>query len=160
MRSSRSPWLAVLPAMLLVTHLRAATPRPAGALPIIDVHTHPEFGGDSGKREEYLRQWNEAGLVAAVGILHTQDAPLPDVGDHNVIFCAGIVGSVQTENLEAGLKSHKYGCIKIYLGYEPYYASDPRYDDVYRLAGEYDVPVIFHTGDTDRARRCSNTPTL
>jgi hypothetical protein len=151
MRSSRSPWLAVLAAVLLATQVRAATPRKPVALPIIDVHTHPEFGGDGGKREEYLRQWSEAGLVAAVGILHTQDGPLPDVGDRNVLFCAGIVGAVQTQNLEAGLKSHKYGCIKIYLGYEPYFASDPRYDDVYRLAGEYDVPVIFHTGDTDRA---------
>jgi hypothetical protein len=124
----------------------AATP-----LRIIDVHTHPEFEGDARKRAAYFKQWDEAGLAAAVGILHTQDGRVPRFEGRNILFCAGIIGPVQTASLDAGLAAKTYGCIKIYLGYEPYYASDPRYDEVYRLAEKHDVPVIFHTGDTDRS---------
>jgi predicted TIM-barrel fold metal-dependent hydrolase len=40
------------------------------------------------------------------------------------------------------------GCIKIYLGYTHRYASDRQYEPVYALAQKYDVPVVFHTGDT------------
>jgi len=38
--------------------------------------------------------------------------------------------------------------IKIYLGYLPLYATDKRYARFYKLAQEFDVPVVFHTGDT------------
>jgi hypothetical protein len=116
---------------------------------IIDVHTHPEFKGPDARRE-YLKEWDEAGLIAAVGILHTHNGMLPDLGDRDVTFCAGLVGQIDLTALEGGLKSGKYGCIKIYLGYEPYWAYDVRYAPVYELAEKYDVPVVFHTGDTDR----------
>lgn len=117
---------------------------------VIDVHTHPEFEGKPEARREYFKEWDEAGLIGAVGILHTHDGTIPDLGDRDVLFCAGMVGKVDAASLEAGLKAHTYGCIKIYLGYEPYWASDPRYAPVYELAEKYDVPVVFHTGDTDR----------
>jgi hypothetical protein len=143
--------LAAFFGLLCDPYVSAAPPRRHVKIPIIDVHTHPEFHGDAKKRAEYLREWNEAGLVGAVGILHTQDGQVPDVDGKNVLFCAGIVGPLQPANIENGLKTHTYGCIKVYLGYEPYYAYDPRYEPAYRLAEEYDVPVIFHTGDTDRA---------
>ena len=38
--------------------------------------------------------------------------------------------------------------MKVYLGYIPKYASDPFYHDFYRLAEKYQLPVVFHTGDT------------
>ena len=38
--------------------------------------------------------------------------------------------------------------IKLYPGYEPFYPYDPRCRIIYDLATEYDVPVMFHTGDT------------
>jgi predicted TIM-barrel fold metal-dependent hydrolase len=38
--------------------------------------------------------------------------------------------------------------LKLYPGYEPFYPHDKRLQVVYDLALEYDVPVMFHSGDT------------
>jgi predicted TIM-barrel fold metal-dependent hydrolase len=38
--------------------------------------------------------------------------------------------------------------LKLYPGYEPFYVHDARLRVVYELAGEYQVPVMIHTGDT------------
>ncbi len=151
------PMRTALAALVLLS----LAPRPAEAgparapayapLPVIDAHTHPEFGEKPERREEYLRQWKAAGLTGAVGILHTHDGTLPDAGPGRVIFCAGLMGTIDAGRLEDGLRDGRYGCIKVYLGYEPYFASDPRYAPVYALAERYEVPVVFHTGDTDRA---------
>jgi uncharacterized protein len=38
--------------------------------------------------------------------------------------------------------------IKFYTGYQHYYPSDERCNPIYDIALKYDVPVIFHSGDT------------
>lgn len=38
--------------------------------------------------------------------------------------------------------------LKLYPGYEPFYPHDKRLQVVYDLATEFDVPVMFHSGDT------------
>jgi len=38
--------------------------------------------------------------------------------------------------------------LKIYPGYEPFYPADPKFAPAYRLAEEFDVPVMIHCGDT------------
>ncbi len=38
--------------------------------------------------------------------------------------------------------------LKLYPGYQPFYPADPKLAPVYRLAEEFDVPVMIHTGDT------------
>ncbi len=38
--------------------------------------------------------------------------------------------------------------LKLYPGYEPFYPYDKRCQVIYDLASEFDVPVMFHTGDT------------
>jgi uncharacterized protein len=38
--------------------------------------------------------------------------------------------------------------LKLYPGYEPFYPADPKLAPAYRLAEEFDVPVMIHTGDT------------
>jgi hypothetical protein len=38
------------------------------------------------------------------------------------------------------------------LGYVHRYAYDRQYEPIYRLAQKYDVPVVFHTGDTNSVR--------
>lgn len=38
--------------------------------------------------------------------------------------------------------------MKLYPGYEPFYPHDNRLQVVYELAIEFDVPVMFHSGDT------------
>lgn len=122
-------------------------------LRVIDVHVHPEFSarsmnGRPATAEEFAAQWKRANLVGAVGILHDSSGKVPKVEQENIIYCAGIEATPNLTTLEAGLKDGSYRCMKIYLGYIHQYASDPRYQPVYQLAAKYDVPVIFHTGDT------------
>ncbi len=37
--------------------------------------------------------------------------------------------------------------IKLYPGYEPFYPNDPRYNNVYNICEEFNVPVMLHSGD-------------
>lgn len=46
------------------------------------------------------------------------------------------------------LRDDKIKGLKIYPGYEHYYPYDPKYQKVYDLCIEYNVPVMVHTGDT------------
>jgi len=123
------------------------------ALQIIDVHTHPEFT-PSGERSAaaFEQQRAKAGVVMAVGILHSENGVLPETRSPNTIYCAGVSANPDLAGIEHGLVSRDYRCIKIYLGYVHKSASDPAYEPVYALAAKYDVPVIFHTGDTDSSK--------
>ncbi|MEK6303714.1 MAG: amidohydrolase family protein [Acidobacteriota bacterium] len=127
-------------------------------LMIIDAHTHTEFSGKLDKNRgvsitqgQYFEEWRRAGVVAAVAHAHSGE-PSPDLRDHNVMSCVGIDAKPDVSLMEEGLRSGKYGCIKIYLGYVHQYAYDTHYEPAYELAEKYDVPVVFHTGDTDSAR--------
>ncbi|NDD91641.1 amidohydrolase, partial [bacterium] len=118
---------------------------------VIDAHLHTGFETPE-VRAEFFRQLKAAGVVGAVA--HTGDNGQRDYDDlqtSGVIHCFG-VGSKFTkaehELLDRGLKSGKFSCIKIYLGYIPRYATDPVYKPAYELAEKYNVPVVFHTGDT------------
>ncbi|RDY72715.1 amidohydrolase [Halobacillus trueperi] len=52
------------------------------------------------------------------------------------------------DRLETKLQEPETVGIKIYLGYYPFYAYNDIYQPVYDLAAAYEVPVVFHTGDT------------
>jgi uncharacterized protein len=139
---------------------RAAAPGSGSrALAIIDAHTHTNFSGDLEKtrrvpitREQYFKERQRAGVVA--GIAHTQAEAesSPDLRDQNVMSCIGIGARPNVPMIEDGLRSGRYGCIKIYLGYVHQYAYDKNYEPAYELAEKYDVPVVFHTGDTESTR--------
>jgi uncharacterized protein len=126
------------------------------SFPIIDAHTHTRFSGERERSshilmtaEEYLSQMKEAGIAYAIS--HTGqngEGYSKDLRSKGVTFCAGIGTEVDTAKLDADLKSGKFKCIKIYLGYVHQFASDPHYRPAYLLAEKYDVPVVFHTGDT------------
>jgi uncharacterized protein len=51
-------------------------------------------------------------------------------------------------NLERLLKLKRIVGIKIYTGYQHVYPADKRCLPIYRLCIKYDVPVVFHSGDT------------
>ena len=143
----RAAFLAIL---LTSASAFAAEPQ----LDIIDVHTHPEFVAGDVRRspEAYEEQRKKAGVVFAVGILHTDDGKLPEPRAANTIYCAGAGETPNVAAIEDGLRRRDYRCIKIYLGYIHQYANDARYEPLYALAEKYDVPVVFHTGDTDSTR--------
>jgi uncharacterized protein len=124
-------------------------------LRIIDAHTHTDFTGGPERSSsipkteaQYFNEWRQAGVVGAVAHTSASGANFHDLKSRNVIYCAGVNVDVDTAGIESGLKSGKYGCIKIYLGYVHRYAYDQQYEPVYKLAKKYDVPVVFHTGDT------------
>jgi uncharacterized protein len=68
----------------------------------------------------------------------------------------GVVAGVSYENYRAHdladlrqmLTHGRIKGLKLYPGYEYFYPHDPRMRVVYELAGEFGVPVMFHTGDT------------
>jgi uncharacterized protein len=151
--------LSLLVALLTPT-ARAQSRRPeAVAVPVIDVHTHAEFSGartpGSGIRDskdELFAAWRRAGVRGAVVHEPGADAPKFALRDPRAIHCAGITLPVDTVQLERQLETRSVRCMKVYLGYVHAFASDPRYEPVYRLAEKFDVPVVFHTGDTNSRR--------
>lgn len=68
------------------------------------------------------------GVVAGISYLHYDHNDLREIGDH--------------------LRSGLIKGLKLYPGYEPFYPSDTRMRVIYEMATEFDVPVMFHSGDT------------
>lgn len=127
-------------------------------LKIIDAHIHTRFTGKPSRasgiistKENLLKEMKENNVVGAVSLMSDSESVGyggADLAEHNIIHCAGITKKVDSHLLETGLKSKKFSCMKIYLGYIPQYANHPQYHLVYKLARKYKVPVVFHTGDT------------
>lgn len=77
---------------------------------------------------EATREFPHIDVVAGISFLHYKERDLREVADY------------LQEGLVKGLK--------LYPGYEPFYPHDSRCQVIYDLAMEFDVPVMFHTGDT------------
>jgi uncharacterized protein len=77
---------------------------------------------------EKIRDRRNIFAVAGISFLHYRERDLREVAD----FLA--------DGLVKGLK--------LYPGYEPFYPHDGRCKVIYDLAREFDVPVMFHAGDT------------
>ncbi|WP_217704808.1 amidohydrolase family protein [Victivallis sp. Marseille-Q1083] len=87
-----------------------------------------------------------------------------DVVDYNqpsfVAYCCGVDSATLTpRNVTASLADFERhlrcpACvgIKLYPGYNYFYPDDELYYSFYELAAVYDVPVVFHTGDTASSR--------
>jgi uncharacterized protein len=114
-----------------------------------------------------LKEYEESNVVLGIGmgVSETNNMGFPDYEavtpmgldledsiPANIVYCAGVnpydlnVEAIKRLESEV-LKPHVVG-IKIYLGYYPFYAYDEVYEAVYRLAAKYQLPVVFHTGDT------------
>jgi hypothetical protein len=163
-RSLALPLLAAILSLAGCVHTPASAPAAAATdeLHPIDVHTHTIFldrpeasSGVMMSEKEYFAELSEihaAGALALVipkGLTAFGDVETEhDLRSRGVFNCVGLTARVDAAALEKKLRSGLYRCIKIYLGYVPQYAYDPHYEPAYRLAEKYDVPVIFHTGDT------------
>ncbi|WLD92571.1 amidohydrolase family protein [Alkalihalobacillus sp. AL-G] len=70
----------------------------------------------------------------------------------SIVYCVGVnpyqLESQDLSDLEKTLDDPGVVGIKIYLGYYPFYAYDDVYQPIYKLAAKYELPVVFHTGDT------------
>lgn len=120
---------------------------------IIDAHAHfnrPEKNPNQ-PAADMMDQFKKAGVVGAVVILHPEEARYTKITrpkGFKMAVCAAVAPGEAFANIEAGLKSGAFECMKIFLGYVPKWAMDPFYHPYYRLAAKYGAPVIFHTGDT------------
>ncbi|MBK8515324.1 MAG: amidohydrolase [Saprospiraceae bacterium] len=77
---------------------------------------------------EAIKDRNNLGVVSGISYLHY---------DHRDV-------RIISEYLELGYIKG----LKFYPGYEPFYPNDTRLKVMYEMAVEYDVPVMFHSGDT------------
>lgn len=77
---------------------------------------------------EAVKDYPNLFVVAGISYLHYKERDLREISDY----------------LKAGLVKG----LKMYPGYEPFYPYDSRCTVIYDLAKEYDVPMMFHTGDT------------
>lgn len=77
---------------------------------------------------EAIKGRKNLGVVAGVSYLHYDHRDIREISEY----------------LEQG----HIKALKFYPGYEPFYPNDIRFKLVYEMAVEYDVPVMFHSGDT------------
>ena len=77
---------------------------------------------------EAIKGRNNLGVVSGISYLHYDHRDIREIGEY----------------LEGG----HIKALKLYPGYEPFYPNDIRLKLVYEMAIEYDVPVMFHSGDT------------
>jgi len=135
--------------------LNTASMAVAKSEPIIDAHVHLDFeqkqdqiSGIPYTKAEFMKETAEAGVTGFVAHTSSDEMPIPDMDGLTPTFCVGVHEEVKLSVVEAGLKSGKYKCIKIYLGYAYKYPYDESYKPLYKLAEQMNVPVVFHTGDT------------
>lgn len=77
---------------------------------------------------EATRDKKNLGVVAGISYLNYKERDLRELSDY--------------------LKDGLIKGLKLYPGYEPFYPYDNRLKVIYDLAVEFDVPMMFHSGDT------------
>lgn len=77
---------------------------------------------------EATRNIPRLGTVAGISYLNYKERDLREMADF--------------------LRSGEIKAFKLYPGYEPFYPHDKRLQVIYELAIEFDIPVMFHSGDT------------
>ena len=134
---------------------------------IIDCHTHLNRYEDGQwatlpERYQGLKQEMEANGVDHAIVLSSYKVNearpstreiLEVVGDDpRISVVAGVsyydYRAADLADLRVLLREGRIRGLKLYPGYEAFYVHDPRMRVVYELAGEFDVPVMIHTGDT------------
>ncbi len=115
----------------------------------------------------FLKEFNEANVVLsiAMGVTETDNIGFPDyeattpmgidlakVIPEQMVYCPGInpydMSETALKRLELEVQKPNVVGMKIYLGYYPFYAYDAVYQPIYLLAEKYELPIVFHTGDT------------
>lgn len=125
---------------------------------LIDCHTHSY----TKKEIECLLSSMSRNDISKSVILYMYDNSIPaiesvidTIAPYNNLFLVGSINITDNANfdgqlsrLEHAIKHNKIIGVKLYSGYEYFYANDPRCFVVYELCESHHLPVIFHTGDT------------
>jgi len=120
---------------------------------IIDVHTHLD---DETIYQSYIKKTK--GKIDMAFTLHWIKNDLAKTAEFvankpNLCLIAGVdidgpeKTSQQIEIFEDLFKENKIIGLKLYPGYQYYYASDSRIDDFAKLCIKYQKPLVIHTGD-------------
>ena len=124
---------------------------------IIDAHVHTNFSNQPEMtsqipytKESIYEEFKKANVIAAVSLNSATGKGYAELSNDKikVINCVGIGEKPNYKLIEEGIKNKKYSCLKIYLGYIHLFANDKVYRPLYSIAEKYNVPVVFHTGDT------------
>lgn len=149
---------------LIDTHLHVVPARLPGLKPI-PKDVEQLYGGPPEALARRLRQEMEQAQVAFALGMGAMDGPNDDpLGVGDTLRLAGLVPGLRAigvadprrtdhDHLRAVERQLDQGrgqivALKAYLGYIPVGPEDPNYVLYYRLAEKYELPVIFHTGDT------------
>lgn len=128
---------------------------------IIDAHMHLPSGEPdlNSKKRRLLSDMKANGVDK--GIVISDSEPNSSIGSMddcaelfsdcpNVFAAAGISPYInykeQLEKLRNYLARGLFVGIKLYCGHEPIYIDDGDLKPVFRIAAEFDVPVLFHSG--------------
>lgn len=134
----------------------------------IDAHTHLGITPGSFNSESYeknldliLKEAKEGGVDALIVIAGfkkedefdlTTKSLIDLIFNHkNVYAIAGVDIDYEKEyldQLEQWIKERKVVGVKFYTGYQHFYPNDERCLPIYKLCQKYDVPAVFHSGDT------------
>lgn len=130
---------------------------------IIDAHVHLPIGKDCSilcrKHEKLLHELDRNHIDKCIVI--SDSCMKSDIG--NLDECVelfresvnvNVVGGIspylefqtQLRKIKDYLDKNLIVGIKLYTGHEAFYLSDERLKEVYELAQQYDVPVLFHSG--------------
>lgn len=130
---------------------------------IIDAHVHLPIGKDCSilcqKREKLLQELERNHIDRCIVI--SDSCMESDIGNLNECVelfresdNVDVVGGIspyfefqtQLKKIRDYLDKNLIVGIKLYTGHEAFYLSDERLKEVYELAQQYDVPVLFHSG--------------
>ena len=129
---------------------------------IIDAHLHfaahehmdraAAAAGHENTAAHLAQVFRQCGISCGVVMGHG-DAPVFPAAAPDLCWCLGLRldGTDPAEELrraEEALNSPRCAGLKIYLGYDYLYPSDPKLLPFYELAGSCGKAVVFHTGDT------------
>ena len=144
---------------------------------IIDCHMHFSAKGIFDKTAENIgvkcnlkqleQEFKENNIVLGIGMGVDKSGEAPHTNPQIIyhgkekfppflVQCLGVDPAVITkknkvdvvDSFKAKMNEATTVGIKIYTGYQPFYATDKVYKPFYKLAQKYDVPVVFHMGDT------------
>ncbi len=140
---------------------------------IIDAHTHigtqPEFGLTKGTLQDaamaLTKEMKKSGVDHAIVIASpwehcwcggesaTNALALEFAKQYPQISIVGTVDIKENEPVDysfiaEALRTKTIVGVKLYTGYQSFYPGDARCKPIYKLCEQYDVPVIFHSGDT------------
>lgn len=116
--------------------------------PVFDAHLHTEFCA-AHDEQAFRALKTRFDIVAGMTDSHVPGCDAAQLRALGVGRCAVIAQPEWNPRaLARGLDEGLYQAIKINLGFMPLHAHDPCLQPAYRLARQFDVPVMFHTGDT------------